>query len=134
MCVGGRPSCVSIPFLGVSRHKVEEEIQIFSDLVRNIESLEANSVDDMRCMVDVGQQVYMQAHVPDTSRLFVSVGLGFHVEFTRLEAKEFAAVKIEHLKKQVQRHTDRIAAIKADIKLVVEGIRELMNMEHSDGL
>ncbi|CAI5942844.1 unnamed protein product, partial [Closterium sp. NIES-65] len=35
---------------------------------------------------------------PDTSHIFVAVGLGFHVEFTRLEAKEFAASKVEHLR------------------------------------
>ncbi|CAI7916480.1 unnamed protein product, partial [Closterium sp. NIES-53] len=79
-------------------HKVQEEIQVFEELVRNIEALEENGVEEMRAMVNLGGEVFMQADVPDTSHIFVSVGLGFHVEFTRLEAKEFAASKIEHLR------------------------------------
>ncbi|CAI5465868.1 unnamed protein product [Closterium sp. Yama58-4] len=86
----------------------------------------------MRAMVNLGGEVFVQADVPDTSYIFVSVGLGFHVEFTRLEAKEFAASKIEHLRKQVARHTERISSIKAHIKLVVEGIRELLNISAED--
>ncbi|CAI5499256.1 unnamed protein product [Closterium sp. Naga37s-1] len=102
----------------VREHKVQEEIQVFEELVRNIEALEANGVEEMRAMVNLGGEVFVQADVPDTSHIFVSVGLGFHVEFTRLEAKEFAASKIEHLRKQVARHTERISSIKAHIKLV----------------
>lgn len=33
-------------------------------------------------MVNLGSVLYMQADVPDTHRIFVGVGLGFHVEFT----------------------------------------------------
>ncbi|CAI5504339.1 unnamed protein product [Closterium sp. Naga37s-1] len=140
------------------RHKVQEEIQVLyalsspqilspllgvagrfrefsstiEELVRNIEALEENGVEEMRAMVNLGGEVFMQADVPDTSHIFVSVGLGFHVEFTRLEAKEFAASKIEHLRKQVARHTERISSIKAHIKLVVEGVRELLNISAED--
>ncbi|GJP51833.1 hypothetical protein CLOM_g10964 [Closterium sp. NIES-68] len=110
------------------RHKVQEEIQVYEELVRNIEALEANGVEEMRAMVNLGGEVFVQADVPDTSRIFVSVGLGFHVEFTRLEAKEFAATKIEHLRKHVAGHTETVSSIKAHIKLVVEGIRELLNI------
>ncbi|CAI5938998.1 unnamed protein product [Closterium sp. NIES-65] len=68
------------------------------ELVRNIEALEENGVEEMRAMVNLGGEVFVQADVPDTSHIFVAVGLGFHVEFTRLEAKEFAASKIGHLR------------------------------------
>ncbi|CAI6012674.1 unnamed protein product [Closterium sp. NIES-65] len=68
------------------------------ELVRNIEALEENGVEEMRAMVNLGGDVFVQADVPDTSHIFVAVGLGFHVEFTRLEAKEFAASKVEHLR------------------------------------
>ncbi|CAI5980795.1 unnamed protein product [Closterium sp. NIES-64] len=102
------------------------------ELVRNIEALEENGVEEMRAMVNLGGEVFVQADVPDTSHIFVAVGLGFHVEFTRLEAKEFAASKIGHLRKQVARHTERISSIKAHIKLVVEGVRELLNISAED--
>lgn len=34
---------------------------------------------------------------PDTSHIFVDVGLGFHVEFTRSEALNFTATKEEQI-------------------------------------
>ena len=36
---------------------------------------------------------------PDTSTIFISVGLGFFLEFTHLEAQEFIEQKLKHLKK-----------------------------------
>ena len=42
--------------------------------------------------VDLGAQVYCQAEVPDTSHIFVDVGLGFHAELTLVRVVEsFAA-------------------------------------------
>ncbi|CAI5930720.1 unnamed protein product [Closterium sp. NIES-65] len=57
------------------------------ELVRNIEALEENGVEEMRAMVNLGGEVFVQADVPDTSHIFVAVGLGFHVEFTRLDSE-----------------------------------------------
>lgn len=41
--------------------------------------------------VNLGNDVFVEAHVPDTSRVFVAVGLGFHAEMTRDEAISFAS-------------------------------------------
>ncbi|KAG6763954.1 hypothetical protein POTOM_031404 [Populus tomentosa] len=68
-----------------------------SDLRRNIENLEKNSVTNLRTMVNLGSEVYMQADVPDTQRIFVDVGLGFHVEFTWTEALNFIALREEKI-------------------------------------
>ncbi|XP_073267898.1 uncharacterized protein [Populus alba] len=38
--------------------------------------------EEQRTMVNLGSVLYMQVDVPDTHRIFVDVGLGFHVEFT----------------------------------------------------
>ncbi|KAJ6910307.1 hypothetical protein NC652_021088 [Populus alba x Populus x berolinensis] len=45
------------------RDKVFEQQKIFSDLRRNIENLEKNSVTNLRTMVNLGSEVYMQADV-----------------------------------------------------------------------
>ncbi|CAI7803898.1 unnamed protein product [Closterium sp. NIES-53] len=104
------------------RHKVQEEIQVLYALsCPQILSPLLGGIEEMGEIINLGGEVFVQADVPDTSHIFVSVGLGFHVEFTRLEAKEFAASKIEHLRKQVARHTERISSIKAHIKLVSTG-------------
>ncbi|KAI5579306.1 hypothetical protein POPTR_008G091400v4 [Populus trichocarpa] len=110
------------------RDKVFEQQKIFSDLRRSIENLEKNSVTNLRTMVNLGSEVYMQADVPDTQRIFVDVGLGFHVEFTWTEALNFIALREEKIARQIEEYTRLISSIKARIKLVCEGIRELLQL------
>ncbi|CAA3021104.1 UXT homolog [Olea europaea subsp. europaea] len=110
------------------RDKVFEQQKIFSDLRRNIENLEKNCVTSLRTMVNLGSEVYMQADVPDTRHIFVDVGLGFHVEFTWPEALNFISAREEKLARQIEEYTQLIASIKAQIKMVHEGIRELLEL------
>ncbi|XVF03275.1 hypothetical protein REPUB_Repub04eG0247400 [Reevesia pubescens] len=110
------------------RDKVFEQQKVFSDLRKNIENLEKNSVTSLRTLVNLGSEVYMQAEVPDTQRIFVDIGLGFHVEFTWSEALKFISLREEKLERQIEEFTRLIASIKAQIKLVCEGIRELLEI------
>lgn len=62
---------------------------------------------------------------PDPSRIYVNVGLGFHVELTLQEALAFIDKKLGILNEQVAESTKKSAKIKGQIKFVYEGIREL---------
>lgn len=110
------------------RDKVFEQQKVFSDLKKNIENLEKNSVTSLRTLVNLGSEVYMQADVPDTRRIFVDIGLGFHVEFTWSEALNYIAAREEKLARQIEDYTRLIASIKSQIKMVCEGIRELLQL------
>ncbi|KNA17587.1 hypothetical protein SOVF_078220 [Spinacia oleracea] len=110
------------------RDKLFEQQKTFSDLKRNIQNLEKNSVSSLKTLVNLGSEVYMQAEVPDTRHIFVDVGLGFHVEFTWSEALNYIAAREERLAKQIEEYTRLVASIKAQIKLVCEGIRELLQI------
>nr|GLL34184.1 protein UXT homolog isoform X1 [Ipomoea trifida] len=110
------------------RDKVFEQQKIFSDLRRNIENLEKNSVTILRSLVNLGSEVYMQAEVPDTRHIIVDVGLGFHVEFTWSEALTYISAREKKLAGQIEEYTRLIASIKAQIKMVCEGIRELLQL------
>uniref|UniRef100_A0A0A9CYY1 Protein UXT n=1 Tax=Arundo donax TaxID=35708 RepID=A0A0A9CYY1_ARUDO len=110
------------------RDKVFQQQKTFLDLKRNIENLERNGITSMRSMVNLGLEVYMQAEVPDTRHIFVDIGLGFHVEFIWQEALQFISVKEARLARQIDDYTHLIASIKAQIKLVCEGIRELLQL------
>ncbi|KAB2084237.1 hypothetical protein ES319_A05G321800v1 [Gossypium barbadense] len=81
------------------RDKIFDQQKIFSDLRKNIENLEKNSVTSLRTLVNLGSEVYMQAEVPDTQHIFVDVGLGFHVEFTWSEALKFISLRKEKLER-----------------------------------
>ncbi|KAK7307085.1 hypothetical protein VNO77_39831 [Canavalia gladiata] len=110
------------------RDRVFEQQKIFADLRRNIESLEKNSVTSLRTLVNLGSEVYLQAEVPDTQHIFVDIGLGFHVEFTWSEALNYIEKREEKIARQIEEYTQLIASIKAQIKLVCEGIRELLQL------
>ncbi|PHT73505.1 hypothetical protein T459_24290 [Capsicum annuum] len=110
------------------RDKIFEQKKIFSDLRSNIENLEKNSVTNLKTLVNLGSEVYMQANVPDATHIFVDVGLGFHVEFTWSEALNYISAREEKIARQIEEYTRLIASIKAQIKMVCEGIRELLQL------
>ncbi|CAH9070423.1 unnamed protein product [Cuscuta epithymum] len=74
------------------RDKVFDQQKAFSELRRNIENLEKNSVTNLMTLVNLGSEVYVQADV------------------------------------QIEEYTCLIAGIKSQIKMVCEGIRELLQL------
>ncbi|KAM7269217.1 hypothetical protein ACFE04_024714 [Oxalis oulophora] len=95
-----------------------------SDLKRNIENLEKYNITSLQSMINLGSEVYVQADVPDTQHIFVDIGLGFHVEFTWSEALDFISLRLEKLKREEEVFNRKIAAIKADIKMMHELYQE----------
>ena len=58
-------------------------------------------------------------------KVFVDVGLGFFVELTHDEALAFIEKKTKFLEIKTERLTKDSTKIKANIKLVLQGLREL---------
>jgi prefoldin alpha subunit len=111
-----------------ARDKTQREVLQWEALVVNARSLREEGREEMRTLVDLGAQVYCQADVPDTSRVFVSVGLGFHAEMTLEEAEAFAERKMEKLRQDVAKKIEEVADVQSHVKLVAEGIRELAQL------
>ena len=88
----------------------------------------ADAAAELELLTELGADVYASAHVPDATRVYVNAGLGFHVHCSIPEALELCDLRIELLEGRVGDWTDRIAKIKAYIKLVLEGVRELRNL------
>lgn len=51
--------------------------------------------------IDLGCEVYCKARVPDTSHIYVHVGLGFHIECALSEVPIAVAPKRAYLEKQI---------------------------------
>lgn len=68
------------------RDKYLQQLSVFLDLERNIEIIKENDQKKLKTMVNLGADFYAQAVVPDSSKICIHIGLGFHVEFT-LEVK-----------------------------------------------
>jgi prefoldin subunit 5 len=54
----------------------------------------------------------------DTKFVYINVGFGFHVQMTLKEALEFIEKKTKQLQTRAEKHTQEVAKIRANIKLV----------------
>uniref|UniRef100_A0A8C4X106 Protein UXT n=1 Tax=Eptatretus burgeri TaxID=7764 RepID=A0A8C4X106_EPTBU len=111
------------------RDEMYEQMSHYLQLQNIIERLqEASSDKEMKMQVDLGCNFYVEARVPDASRIFVAVGYGFFVEFTHEEALRFIDKKVKRLTECSDVLTKDSAKIKANIKIVLEGLRELQHL------
>ncbi|MBN3300075.1 UXT protein, partial [Amia calva] len=84
---------------------------------------------ELKTDVDLGCNFYVQAQVQDPSKIFVAVGYGFFVELTLPEALKFIERKTSQLTVQTERLTKDSTKIKANIRMVLEGLRELQGLK-----
>ncbi|KAL7749963.1 hypothetical protein RI367_004478 [Sorochytrium milnesiophthora] len=111
------------------RDTVYDQLADYLKLRRQLEVITDNQLDELKTMVDLGSNFYVQAKVPDTRFVYVNVGFGFHVQFTLSEATAFIDRKSAHLEKLAQTYTDQANKVKAHIKLVLETVRELLQLD-----
>lgn len=52
---------------------------------------------ELKSLVNVGSEVYMQAKAQDRKYIFINIGLGFHAQFTLDEALVFLEKKLNKL-------------------------------------
>lgn len=108
--------------------KIAEYLQLKS-IIENIKSCDGTRSDrELKTQVDLGCNFYCQARITDPSKILVSVGYGFYVEFTLDEALRFVEKKCNQLTTYSSKLGQDSARIKANIKLVLEGLRELQEI------
>mmetsp|Transcript_1748 Transcript_1748/g.10770 ORF Transcript_1748/g.10770 Transcript_1748/m.10770 type:complete len:141 (-) Transcript_1748:1898-2320(-) len=111
-----------------SRTSTKEEILEYEKLRKSLQLFEKLGAGTCRALVDLGPQVYAQGEVEDTSMLLVDVGIGFHVECTSEEAVQVCQLREEFLREREQVLLSSTASIKANIRLVSEGLDKLQNL------
>ncbi|XP_037335651.1 protein UXT [Pungitius pungitius] len=109
------------------RDSVYEKISHYLQLKNSIQSLQ-HSGSQLKTDVDLGCNFFVQAEVEDSSRIFVAVGFGFFVEMTHDEALRFIEKKTSQLTAFTEQLTKDSAKIKANIRMVIEGLRELQGL------
>ena len=102
-----------------------ERVSQLLELRNNIRMLQEQNKTSLKTQVNLGSDFYVQAAVPDTSSIYVSVGLGFHVQLTLDEAVQFCTKREAHHSAAAEALTQKAARLKARIKLVVAAIDEL---------
>lgn len=69
----------------------------YSQLQSQLDTIETNRLKSMKTLLNLGSSFFVNARVPDTSRVMVHVGLGVHVEYTIPEAITFCDKKVKEL-------------------------------------
>lgn len=110
------------------RDSVYEKISQYLQLKNTIQSLQESGSQRLKTDVDLGCNFYVQAEVEDASRIFVAVGYGFFVEMTHDEALRFIEKKTSQLTAFTEQLTKDASKIKANIRMVLEGLRELQGL------
>lgn len=110
------------------RDQVYEKISEYLQLKNTIHSLQEAGSQPLKTDVDLGSNFYVQAEVDDPSRIFVAVGFGFFVEMNHNEALRFIDKKTSQLTAFTEQLTRDSAKIKANIRMVLEGLRELQGL------
>lgn len=82
--------------------------------------------------VDIGNNFFIQAHIPDASKILLDVGLGHYVEFDLDEALIVINVRIKLLEKQIAHLRKVIARTNAHIKLILIVIRDLQGIKENN--
>lgn len=110
------------------RDSVYEKISQYLQLKNTIQSLQEAGSQQLKTDVDLGCNFFVQAEVEDSSRVFVAVGYGFFVEMNHDEALRFIDKKTSQLTTFTEQLTKDSAKIKANIRMVLEGLRELQGL------
>ena len=125
------------------RDQIYKQISDYMQLKRLIETIKDSACGDkgtinsnnnipppcnIKMKMDLGCNFYCQTVIPDCSRVFVMVGFGYYVEMTLHEAEIFIDKKIKILNQKSQRCSKDSEKIKAHIKLVMAGLRELQSL------
>jgi len=109
-----------------SRDKIIEEQAEYLRLEETVSKLAGKK--ELRTKVDLGCNFFVQAEIDDCSKINVHLGSGLYAELSHEELFQFCKKKRNLLKKKEEFQTDIINELKSEIRLVLEGIRELQNL------
>ena len=88
--------------------KVKDEIDEYNELRNRLRNLKKEDTPEVQSIVDLGYKtVFCRAVAQDAQKVFVHVGMGFHVEFTLPEAIEFTTKRIHYLQDDVLADKDK---------------------------
>mmetsp|Transcript_11978 Transcript_11978/g.35448 ORF Transcript_11978/g.35448 Transcript_11978/m.35448 type:complete len:171 (-) Transcript_11978:67-579(-) len=94
-------------------------------LREQLEQMDTLGLDRLKLRVNLGGDFFAQARVDDASTVFVNVGLGFHAELSRAEARAFCARKEAQLEERAAGLREQAGRIRAHVQVLLDTIHQL---------
>jgi prefoldin subunit 5 len=85
--------------------------------------------EPLKMKVDLGCNFYAKAVVDDVSYVHIAIGYGFFLQMKFNEALKFIEKKTKILNRTADELNVKVCEIKANIKFVLEGLREIQNLD-----
>lgn len=118
--------------LDVIYSEIAEYLQV-KDTIEKLTTANAKGdLKNFQTKVDLGCNFYANAVVDNPSKIFVAIGFGFFLEMTFDEALKFIDKKVKLLNKNVDELNQKASEIKANIKFVLEGLKEMQNLQFKE--
>lgn len=87
----------------------------------------------IKTLCDIGSNFYVQTVIDDPSSAIVYLGLGFYLQMTLEEALDFLSKRKSMLELKRKSFATAASKINANIRLVLEGLRELQGIQTTEG-
>ncbi|OQV14392.1 hypothetical protein BV898_11370 [Hypsibius exemplaris] len=109
----------------------EQELTEFQTLQSIIKKLEEKKLPSshMHAYTDLGCNFRVQAHVVDPTTMFINLGLETYVEMPLEQASKYVAARTKALEAAVNSLKGAEFQIKANIRIMYEGLREIQNID-----
>jgi len=114
-----------------ARDKIYSEQAEFIALRHSIAAIRNAELSDrepLKTRVDLGCNFYCEAEVADPKTIMMSIGMGFYVQMSLDEALAYISKRDAALTEEAELLTKQTTSIKANIKLVIAGLRELQSI------
>lgn len=115
---------------------VKNEIQEYKELSQKLmhqQQQQTNKIERYETKVDLGYNtIHCRAVAKDVSRIFVHVGMGFHVEFKISEAIDFVTKRITLLERNLSTRDQKVNEVKNHLESAMLVFQQLeMEMQRS---
>ncbi|CAH8584929.1 unnamed protein product [Heterobilharzia americana] len=110
---------------------VYSQISEYLELKNLIEKMKDIDVPqtNLKTKVNVGSNIYVNGLIYSLEPIAVDIGLGFYLECSHTEALNVIQSRISILNDRANLYKKKANSIKARIKLFLEGLRNLQNIE-----
>ncbi|KAG4301094.1 hypothetical protein PCANB_002761 [Pneumocystis canis] len=109
------------------REKLDKSLSEYFKLKSHILQIQNEKINQIKVMVDIGSNFYVQSKITDTSKIIVSLDYQeIFIEMTHDEALQFINKKEDILKKKAEIKSEHINQIRAYIVITMELISEIL--------